>query len=134
MVTQSHKYELESTTEELGGEQADDPDISPIARRSPGKPRSCADSESGSLWCGECSTEELEGHRWHYQLVVPEGRWKDLVRCTHGWGTGTHLGSSRTLALLEHGFYWPGMQACLECDCAPLKMRATASVHSRGPD
>ena len=41
---------------------------------------------------------------------------------------GAHLGTARTLALAEQGFYWPGMRAdvsriCNECDCAMLKRR-----------
>ena len=53
----------------------------------------------------------LEGHSWRYQSVVPEGKQKDLVHRTHGGDTVVHLVSTHTLALLEHIFYWPGMQA-----------------------
>ena len=60
--------------------------------------------------------------------MMPEGRRSDLLLRQHGGAAGAHLGTARTLALVEQGFYWPGMRAdvkhvCLECDCALLKKR-----------
>ena len=51
-------------------------------------------------------------------------RWEDI----HGGAIGAHLGTARTHALAEQGFYWPGMQVdvsriCNECDCTMLKKR-----------
>ena len=80
---------------------------------------------------------ELEGHGWQYQLVILEGWRKDLMHRMHRGTTGAHLGTARTLVLLEHGFYWPGMRAdmkraCLECDWA-RPARTITSVLGRGP-
>ena len=71
---------------------------------------------------------ELEGQGWRYQLVVPDRRRKDLLQRLHGGAIAAHLGTARTLALAEQGFYWPGMRTdvnrnCMECDCAMLKRR-----------
>ena len=43
-------------------------------------------------------------------------------------GNPAHLGTARTLALVEQGFYWPGIRADVSrayrrCDCALLKTR-----------
>ena len=61
-------------------------------------------------------------------LVVPEGRQSDLLLRLHSGAAGAHLGTARTLALVEQGFYWPGMRAhvkqvCSECDCGLLKKK-----------
>ena len=55
--------------------------------------------------------------------MVPEGRRRNLLHQVHVRAIGAHLG---ILALVEQGFYWPGMRAdvsliCLECDCTLLK-------------
>ena len=71
---------------------------------------------------------EMEGQGWRPQLVVPADRRGSLLQLFHGRMIGAHLGTARTLALAEQGFYWPGMRAdvsriCNECDCAMLKRR-----------
>ena len=71
---------------------------------------------------------ELEGQGWRPQLVVPADRRSSLFLQFHGGVIGAHLGTARTLALAEQGFYWPGMRAdvsriCNECDRAMLKKR-----------
>ena len=71
---------------------------------------------------------ELEGQGWRPQLVVPADRRGSLLQRFHGGMIGAHLGTTRTMALAEQGFYWPGMRAdvsriCNECDCAMLKRR-----------
>ena len=71
---------------------------------------------------------ELEGQGWRPQLVVPADQRGSLLQRFHGGMIGAHLGTARTLALAEQGFYWPGMRAdvswiCNECDCAMLKRR-----------
>ena len=60
-------------------------------------------------------------------MAAPVGR-SSLLQRFHGGVLGAHLGTARTLALAEQGFYWPGMQAdvsriCNECACAMLKKR-----------
>ena len=71
---------------------------------------------------------ELEGQGWRPQLVVPPD-WRGIIlQRFHGGAIGAHLGTARTLALAEQGFYWPGMRAdvsriCTECDCAMLNKR-----------
>ena len=71
---------------------------------------------------------ELEGQGWQPQLVVPEDRRSIILQRFHGGVIGAHLGTVRTLALAEQGFYWPGMRAdvsriCTEYDSAMLKKR-----------
>ena len=68
---------------------------------------------------------ELEGRGWWYQLVVSEGRRKDLLRRMHRGVIGAHLGTAPNLALAEQGFYWLAdvSRVCMECDCAMLKRR-----------
>ena len=71
---------------------------------------------------------ELEGQGWQPQLVVPADRRGIVLQRFHGGAIGAHLGTARTLALAEQGFYWPGKRAdvsriCTECDCAMLKKR-----------
>ena len=75
-----------------------------------------------------CRFHELEGQGWQPQLVVPEDRRNIILQHFHGGAIGVHLGTERTLALAEQGFYWPGMLAdvsriCTECNCAMLKRR-----------
>ena len=71
---------------------------------------------------------ELEGQGWRHQSVVPEDRRRIILQRLHGGAIGAHLGTARTLAFAEQGFYWPGMRAdmskiCTECDCTMLKRR-----------
>ena len=71
---------------------------------------------------------ELEGQGWRPQLVVPADRRSIILQRLHGGAIGAHLGTARTLALAEQGFYWPGMRVevsriCNEWDCAMLKKR-----------
>ena len=71
---------------------------------------------------------KLEGRELRYQLVVPEGWRQDLVHRMHSRTIGAHLGTARTLAVVEQGISWPGMRAdvnqvCSECDCVLLKRR-----------
>ena len=61
-------------------------------------------------------------------MVVPEDRPRIILQRLRGGAIGAHLGTARTLALAEQGFYWPGMRAdmskiCTVCDCAMLKRR-----------
>ena len=69
---------------------------------------------------------ELEGQGWRPQLVVLADPRCIILQRLHGWAIGAHLGTARTLALAEQGFYWPRMRAdvsriCTECDCAMPK-------------
>ena len=68
---------------------------------------------------------ELEGQGWQPQLVVPADRRSSLLQRFHGGAIGAHLGTSRTLALAEQGFYWPGMRVDVSriCDWAMLNKR-----------
>ena len=43
--------------------------------------------------------------------MVPESRRRALVQRMHGGQAGAYFGSVRTLALVKHGFYWPGMMS-----------------------
>ena len=51
----------------------------------------------------------LEGQGWRPQLVTPADRPGIMLQHFHGGAIGAHLGTARTLALAEQGFYWPGM-------------------------
>ena len=130
--------------EEMAARQDADPDIGPIMRwkrAGNDRPR-CEDispesQEAKVLWRQwerlylvggvlHRRFHELEGQGWRPQLVVPADRRGSLLQRFHGGMIGAHLGTARTLALAEQGFYWPGMRAdvsriCNECDCAMLK-------------
>ena len=142
----SHVYEPVWNPEDLSTEQDANPDIRPIMqgkRAGDNRPRwediSPESRDTKLLWRQwerlslvhgvlHRRFHELEGRGWWYQLVVPEGRQKDLLQCMHGGAIGDHLGMAGTLALAEQGFYWPGMCADVsriytECDCDMLNRR-----------
>ena len=143
VITLSHVYEPGWAPEDLSTEQDADPDIGPITRwKRAGDDCPWWEDISSESWDTKVlwhqwerlslvhgvlhrRFHELEGWVWQYQLVVPEGRHKDLLERMHGGAIGAHLGKARTFALVEQGFYWPGMRAdvsrvCMECDCAML--------------
>ena len=145
-VTRSQECEPGWTPEEMAARQDADPDIGPIMRwKRVGNDRprwediSPESRETKVLWCQwerlylvrgvlHRQFHELEGQGWRPQLVVPADRRGSLLQRFHGGMIGAHLGTARTLALAEQGFYWPGMRAdvsriCNECDCAMLKRR-----------
>ena len=145
-VTRSQKCEPGWTPEEMAARQDADPNIGPIMRwKRAGNDRphwediSPESRETKVLWrqWGRLylvrgvlhrQFHELEGQGWRPQLVVPVDRRGSLLQRFHGGMIGAHLGTARTLALAEQGFYWPGMRAdvsriCNECDCAMLKRR-----------
>ena len=118
-VKRSQKCEPGWTPKEMAARQDADPDIGPIMRwKRAGNDR--------PHW--EDISPESQGQGWRPQLVVPADRSGSLLQRFHGGMIGAHLGTARTLALAEQGFYWPGMRAdvsriCNECDCAMLKRR-----------
>ena len=145
-VTKSQKCEPGWTHEEMAARQDADPDIGPIMRwkrAGNDRPRwedsSPESREAKVLWRQwerlylvggvlHRRFHELEGQGWRPQLVVPADRRGSLLQQFHGGMIRAHLGTARTLALAEQGFYWPGMRAdvsriCNECDCAMLKRR-----------
>ena len=134
------------TPREMAAEQEVDPDIGPIMkwkRAGNVRPRwediSPESRETKVLWRQwerlylvpgvlHHRFHELEGQGWLPQLVIPEDWRKIILQRLHRGAIGAHLGSARTLVLVEQGFYWPGMRAdmsrtCTECDCAMLKRR-----------
>ena len=145
-VTRSQECEPGWTHEEMAARQDADPDIGPIMRwKRVGNDRprwediSPESRETKVLWRQwerlylvrgvlHRQFHELEGQGWRPQLVVPADRRGSLLQRFHGGMIGAHLGTTRTMALAEQGFYWPGMRAdvsriCNECDCAMLKRR-----------
>ena len=145
-VTRSQECEPGWTHEEMAARQDADPDIGPIMRwKRVGNDRprwediSPESRETKVLWRQwerlylvrgvlHRQFHELEGQGWRPQLVVPADRRGSLLQRFHGGMIGAHLGMTRTMALAEQGFYWPGMRAdvsriCNECDCAMLKRR-----------
>ena len=145
-VTRSQECEPGWTHEEMAARQDADPDIGPIMRwKRVGNDRprwediSPESRETKVLWRQwerlylvrgvlHRQFHELEGRGWRPQLVVPADRRGSLLQRFHGGMIGAHLGTTRTMALAEQGFYWPGMRAdvsriCNECDCAMLKRR-----------
>ena len=61
-------------------------------------------------------------------MGASEDRCRTILQRLHRGAIGAHLGTARTLAFAEQGFYGPGMRAdvskiCTECDCAMLKRR-----------
>ena len=91
--------------------------------------RSCGASGSGCSWCAEsCTGDSMKWRDEDDGLVVLEGRGQDLLQRMHRGGTVAHLGTARTLTLVEQGFYWSGTsadasRACRRCDCVLLKTR-----------
>ena len=80
---------------------------------------------------------ELEGQGWRPQLVVPADRRSSLLQRFNGGVIGAHLGTARTLALAEQGFYSPGMRVdvsriCNECDCAMVCCIESQVERARG--
>jgi transposase InsO family protein/predicted aspartyl protease len=77
--------------------------------------------------------EETDTHYW--QLVVPEGKQKEVLWHFHDSPTAGHLGSSRTMMKIRHNFYWVGLKDdvsryCRRCDkCAARK---PTQKHHRG--
>ena len=144
-VTRSQKCEPGWMPEEMAARQDADPDIGPMRWKRAGNDRprwediSPESRETKVLWPQwerlylvrgvlHRQFHELEGQGWRPQLVVPADRRGSLLQRFHGGMIGAHLGTARTLALAEQGFYWPGMRAdvsliCNECDCAMLKRR-----------
>ena len=122
-------YEPGWVPEEIAAEQTSDLNIGPIFRRKLSRDdRPMWEDISPESWETKIQWRqwerlflfwgilheqfhELEGHGLQYQLVIPEGRREDLMHQMHGGATGAHLGTTRTLVLLEHVFYWPGMRA-----------------------
>ena len=138
-LTRSQRCEPGWTPEEMAAGQDADPDIGPIMQRKwpCWEDISPESLETKVLWRqwerlhlvrGVLHRwfHELEGQGWRHQLVVPEDRCNIILQRLHRRAIGAHLGTARTLALAEQGFYWPGMQADVskiptECDCAMLK-------------
>ena len=106
VVTRSHVYKPGWNPEDLSTEQDADPDIGPLMRWKRARddrprwedispPRDTKllwrQWEQLSLVHGVLYRQfhELEGRGWWYQLVVPEGRRKDLLRCMHRGAPGT---------------------------------------------
>ena len=96
-----------------------------------GRLRYYGGSGNGYTWYAEYCTvgsmswrDRAGGTTWSF-LRTDAGSFSN--GCREG-PIGAHLGPARTLALVEQGFYWPGMRAdvskiCIECDCAMLKRR-----------
>ena len=127
-VTRSQECEPGWTHEEMAARQDADPDIGPIMRwKRVGNDRprwediSPESRETKVLWRQwerlylrgvlHRQFHELEGQGWRPQLVVPADRRGSLLQRFHGGMIGAHLGTTRTMALAEQGFYWPGMRA-----------------------
>ena len=127
-VTRSQRCEPGWTPEEMAARQDDDPDIGPIMRwkrAGNDRPRwediSPESREAKVLWRQwerlylvggvlHRRFNELEGQGWRPQLVVPADRRGSLLQWFYGGMIGAHLGTARTLALAEQGFYWPGSE------------------------
>ena len=145
-VTRSQRCEPGWTPQEMAAGQDADPDIGPIMQwKRAGNDRPCWEDispesrETKVLWRQwerlrlvrgvlHHRFHELEGQGWRHQLVVPEDRRRIILQRLHVGAIGAHLGTARTLAFAEQGFYWPGMRAdvsriCTECNCAMLKRR-----------
>ena len=140
-MTRSQRCEPGWTPEEMAARQDADPDIGPIMRwkRAPlgghlaGVTRGQgAIAPVGTVIPGRRGTTLTVPRVGRTGMAAPVGRSGGSPRqsssAIHGGMIGAHLGTARTLALAEHGFYWPGMRddvswICNECDCAMLKKR-----------
>ena len=134
-VTRSQRCEPGWTPEEMAAGQDANPDIGPIMQcKRAGNDRPCWEDILPESWetkvlcrqwerqhlvCGVLHRRfhELEEQGWRHQLVIPEDRRRIILQRLHGGAIGAYLGTARTLALAEQGFYWPGMRADVSKIC-----------------
>ena len=139
-LTRSQRCEPGWTLEEMAAGQDAGPEIGPIMRwkrAGNDRPRwediSPESREAKVLWRQwewlylvggvlHRRFHELERQGWRPQLVVPAD-WRSIIlQRFHGGAIGAHLGTARTLALAEQGFYWRVIPA----DVSRIAPNATA--------
>ena len=88
----------------------------------------------GSLLFRKCEGGKTNSPRW--QLLVPNGRWKEVFKHLHDHRTGVHRRVAKTLENIQMAFYWPRMHSIVEnlCRiCHPCAARKPTLQHQRAP-
>jgi hypothetical protein len=71
-----------------------------------------------------------------FQLIVPESRKPEVLRCYHDIPTAAHLGTDKMADRIRQSFYWPALRASVEkyCrTCDRCSARKPPQRHNRAP-